>query len=370
MEKVLIVGQTPPPFGGQALMIEKLLDINFENVEIYHVRLAFSQDMSEVGRFQFKKLFHLMYVIGSIFYMRIRHGIHILYYPPAGPHKIPMFRDIAILATTRWLFEKIVFHFHAGGISELYPQLPPLLKYIYRKAYWNPDAAILLSERNPADGERLQARKQWVIPYGIEDHSAHFNNNDSAPELEQVQLLYVGILRESKGLLILIEACRILHEQGFVFELNLVGEFASEIFKQTALHNVASYQLENHVRFMGVLTGDDKWRQFSKADIFCFPSFFESETFGLVVLEAMQFGLPVVATWWRGIPSLVRDGETGYLVPIKDPEALAEKIKILLQNPKQAREMGRKGREVYLENYTIDKYKANIEEVFLSVTDQ
>ena len=66
----------------------------------------------------------------------------------------------------------------------------------------------------------------------------------------------------------------------------------------------------------------------------------------------------------------MRDGETGYLVPIKDPEALAEKIAILLRNPEQAREMGRKGREVYLENYTIDKYEANMEEVFLSVSHQ
>lgn len=370
MEKVLIVGQTPPPFGGQALMIERLIKNNFENVELFHVRLAFSQDMSEVGRFQLKKLVHLVYVISAIIYKRIRHDIRILYYPPAGPHKIPMFRDIAILASTRWLFEKTVFHFHAGGISELYPQLPPLLKYLYRKAYWNPDAAILLSDRNPADGERLQARTQWVIPYGIEDHSIHYSNNDFAPEPGPAQILYVGILRESKGILILIEACRILQEQGFSFGLNLVGEFASETFKQTALHKVASCQLEKQVRFLGVLTGDDKWRQFSNANIFCFPSFFESETFGLVVLEAMQFRLSVVATWWRGIPSLVRDGETGYLVPIKDPEALAENIAILLQNPDKAREMGHKGREVYLEYFTIDKYVTNIEEVFLSLAHQ
>jgi len=66
---------------------------------------------------------------------------------------------------------------------------------------------------------------------------------------------------------------------------------------------------------------------------FCFPTFFESETFGVVLLEAMQFSLPIVATRWRGIPSIITDGDNGFLVDPKDPIGLSEKLETLLRDP-------------------------------------
>ena len=84
----------------------------------------------------------------------------------------------------------------------------------------------------------------------------------------------------------------------------------------------------------------------------------------------MQFALPVVATQWRGVPSLVDEGETGYLVPIKDSKTLADRLETLILNPDQAEKMGQKGREKYLQNYTIDRFYHNIEEAFLSVSEK
>jgi len=365
--KVLVVGQTPPPYGGQAVMINKLLGGYYENIRLYHVRLAFSADMSEIGRFKFKKIFHLVWVIAAIYQKRIRYGIRVLYYPPAGLHKIPMFRDLVILISTRWLFDRTIFHFHGGGISDLYPSLPWLLRFLFRKAYWHPDAAILLSELNPADGEKLHAKQQWIIPYGIEDHNPSQRQTERSGADAPPRILYVGLITESKGTLDLIQACGILRERGISFVLDLVGDFISDSFRVEIIRAVDRNNLKGMVNFLGVRTGDDKWRMYRQADIFCFPTYFEAETFGLVVLEAMQFGLPVVATCWRGIPSLISDGENGFLVPIKDPSALASKIAVLLEDQHLASEMGAKGRTVYLQRYTLETYLESMGRVFLTI---
>jgi glycosyltransferase involved in cell wall biosynthesis len=81
----------------------------------------------------------------------------------------------------------------------------------------------------------------------------------------------------------------------------------------------------------------------------------------------MQFEIPVVATRWRGIPSIVEDGKSGFLVPIKDSQALADKIALLLQDPALCEKMGKRGREIYLERFTLERFWRNIEEAFMSV---
>jgi glycosyltransferase involved in cell wall biosynthesis len=369
MVKVLVIGQTPPPFGGQAIMIEKLLEAEYSSVQLFHVRMAFSKEMDEIGKFQWSKILHLISIVIRTIYFRFRYNISILYYPPAGPYRIPMYRDLAILLGTRWLFKRTVFHFHGSGISELYPQLPPILQFFFRLAYFHADAAIRLSEINPPDGQILQAKREFIVPNGIEDHYTHYRKSTQRQNVA-CQILFVGMLCDTKGVLILLEAAGILHRRGLNFNLDLMGRFQSEEFRQRAFAKVSAYGLEKHVTFLGVLTGEKKWEAFAVADVFCFPTFFESEAFPVVVLEAMQFELPIVATRWRGIPNLIRDGASGYLVPVRDSQAVAEKLEILIQDPNKAIRMGQKGRKRYLQNYTIDKHLKDMETVFLSVSRQ
>lgn len=363
MVKVLVIGQTPPPFGGQAIMIEMLLGGKYPNTKLFHVRLAFSKEMSDIGRIQFSKILHLILVIFKIIYFRFRHHISILYYPPAGPNKIPMYRDFIILILTRWLFHKTIFHFHAGGTSELYDKLSRITRLLFRLAYFNADAAIRLSELTPCDGKILKAKREFIVPNGITDFCKRFKR-DNTEHATIPEILYVGVLKESKGILTLLEACDILASKGMDFTVKMVGKFESELFEDSVKQRVLELSLETRVTFPGVLTGEEKFKAFSKADIFCFPTFFESEAFPLVLLEAMQFALPVISTQWRGVPSIVQDGISGYLLPIKESLAIAEKLEKLINNPSLARKMGERGREIYLNNYTIDKHRERMANVF------
>lgn len=363
--KVVVVGQTPPPFGGQAVMIQALLDGDYSTVELVHVRMDFSHHVDEIGSFRVRKLGHLAVTIARIAAARVRHRATTLYYPPAGPNLVPICRDLAILLCTRWMFRAVVFHFHASGLSEAYSRLPAPLRPLYRFAYRNPDVALRLSELTPDDPAALGAARVHLVPNGVPDHclgTAH-ERPGGAPAL-----LYVGVVSESKGVLVLLEACAILKKHGVAFRLNLVGAPQPATFAAVLTEAIEARGLENEVRLCGVQEGEDKWRLYREAAVFGFPTFFESEAFPVVLLEAMQFGLPVVATDWRGIPSIVEDGRTGFLVPPHDAGALAERMEALLGQPDLAQAMGARGRQRYLAHFTVEVFQRKMETILSSVS--
>jgi glycosyltransferase involved in cell wall biosynthesis len=97
------------------------------------------------------------------------------------------------------------------------------------------------------------------------------------------------------------------------------------------------------VEITGPRYGEEKYGELRKADLFVFPTY--NDAFPLVTLEAMQFALPVISTNEGGVPDIVNDGETGFLVERQNVEQLAEKIALLLQNKELRQMMGQKGYE-------------------------
>jgi len=285
-----------------------------------------------------------------------------------------MYRDLVLLLSTRWMFRTTIFHFHAGGLSYLYPGLPRWLKWAFRRAYFGADLGVRTSALAPDDPAQLHAHRDVVVAYGVPDVAAQRRRlvpaSDAAPDGKlggPSTILSVGVLRESKGVLVLIEACAELHRKGHRFRAVLVGEFSDEGFEQRARRLVETAGLNDVVSFPGPLATDLKYQAFADADIFCFPSFFESETFGVVLIEAMQFALPIVATDWRGIPAVVTDGVNGYVVPIRDAAALAERMELLLTRPDLAAAMGARGRETYESDYNLYAYHQRIQSLFDSL---
>ena len=363
-EKILVVGQTPPPFHGQAIMIENMLKGNYELVRLYHVRMAFSKEIEDVGKVGVHKIFHLFEVIFKIIYSKIFYGISTLYFPPTGPNRIPFYRDALVLIFTRPFFKKVIFHFHGAGISELYPKLDPLSRFIFRRAYFDADVGIRLSRYTTDDNEKLKVSNEFIVPYGIQDN---FPKHTSVKSISQeCTILFVGLLNESKGILVLIEACGILKKKGASFKVNVLGKFESEKFEFTVKALVKKLHLDSEVTFWGVVTGDQKFAVYASSDMFCFPTYYETESFPVVLLEALSFGLPVVTTRWRGIPSIINDGINGYLAEIKDPVAIAQKLELLINDSTHRISMGQVSRQTFLEKYTIDKFYTSIEHALTS----
>ncbi len=364
--RVLVVGQTPPPFGGQAVMIQHLLEWRSPRIQFFHVRMAFSDDMESVGRFAWRKLWVLATTILKIWWARFKYQPKVLYYPPAGPNRIPVLRDIVLLCATRWLFAYTVFHFHASGVSTFLSLLSAPLRPLFRLAYGRPDLAIRTAPQNPDDGLALGAHRSVVVPNGMPDHRKVVPERIAGPG-EPLTILFTGVLIPSKGVEVLLEAFGALVSDGVNARLQLMGRWGDVAFRQRCTAYMNANGFADRVEILGVKQDRDKDAYFAACDIFCFPSYFEAESFGLVLLEAMQFAKPVVATDWRGIPSVVADGRSGLLVPVRDAKALAAKLHLLSGDPAMRIAMGEEGRRIFERHFTLEAFHRSMEKELLVV---
>ena len=359
-----MVGQTPPPFGGQAVMIEKMLEATYRGVELHHVRMAFSEEMDDVGRFQVSKIIHLMGLIARIARARYKHKASVLYYPPAGPDLVPMVRDVVILLCTRWLFKTSIFHFHAGGVGERLAALPRIVQPFFRLAYNRPDVGVKVAHRAPQDPEALRAKHVVVVHNGVDDLLPNARAIELDRSLLPLTILYVGVIKESKGVEVLVAAAHRLKEEERDFRIRLVGRCESAVYEARLHRLISDMGLEDRIQLDGVLVGEEKIRAFRTSDIFAFPTFFEAETSGVVLVEAMQFSIPIVATKWRGIPDLVDDGVNGYLVSPRDEIQLADRLGELLEDESLRSQMGAQGREQFEHRFTVRRYREGLQSMF------
>lgn len=363
MKKIVVVGQTPPPYGGQALMIKYMLDSNYEGIKFYHVRMAFSRSFHDRGKFSFYKILHLIRIILSIWKIKIIHNPSIIYYPPSSSPKVAVLRDVIILGCTRFLFSKTIFHFHAAGLSEELPNYKEPLRCFAYNILRRPDIAITSSEFNPKDGEFLRAKKIKILPLGIPDlnknHERIYNIGN-----RDLNVLFVGLLNSTKGEEHILDALKILSNDNIHFHFYIAGKFQSEEYKERFFSKILEYNLKDYVHYKGVVSGNDKKNLYLSCDILCFPSFFSSESFGMVLLEGMMYQMPLIATKWRGIQSIVRDGQNGYLVDIKNSMQIADRLKLFHTHRNLLRQMGECGRKIFEQEYTIDRYTNKLGNIF------
>lgn len=173
---------------------------------------------------------------------------------------------------------------------------------------------------------------------------------------------YVGRLREEKGVDILIRAIAILHKTNPNVVLVVVGD-GPDLKKLKLL--AQELGIENSVHWLGSKSQDEVFSLFSVMDILTVPSRFEG--FGLVAVEAMAAGLPVVASNADGLREVVKDGETGLSFESGNPNDLAEKLLFLLNKPDVRNYMGMAGRVRVQENFSIEQYGQRIERLYTTI---
>lgn len=354
---VLVVGQTPPPVHGQAIAIRMLLDGTYESIELSHVPMDFSRTVQEIGQLGARKLGRLPLLVARILWARIRSGARVLYYPPYCNERAPFVRDVVVLVCVRWAFPSTVFHFHSIGLTEVYENLGRMGRVAFRKAYSHPDVAIVLSNVSRADVQLLMPKHVAVVPNGIPDDAGH--GAAASAERHDAVVLFVGVVRETKGVLVLLDACAQLRQQGVPFQLELMGDVQPQEFAPQLLRRIEELGLSSSVQLLGSRTGEEKWSAFRHADVFCLPTLFDN--FPLVVLEAMEFGLPVVASRCGSMGEIVVDDETGFLVVAGDAAAVAERLGRLLSSPELRRSMGAAARRRYEAQFTVERYRQGLE---------
>ena len=198
-----------------------------------------------------------------------------------------------------------------------------------------------------------------IIPNGID--FKHFASEPAPyPKYQdgKLNILFVGRLEKRKGLRYLLEAYSKLKWEQTNIRLIVVGPGNPD---KESYRILSSHNLQD-VEFVGRVSYDDLPRYYASSDIFCSPAT-GAESFGIVLLEAMAAGKPVVASDIEGFRGVMTEGEQGMFVPKKDSDALAKTLGILAKDAELRNKLGAQGRRL-AEEYRWEVVAGRVEKYY------
>lgn len=288
-------------------------------------------------------------------------------YKPDVIH-VHLSRDLWAVAAAEMVVGKVPVVF-SQQMTSSYPKRDVLHRWVWGHI----SRVVALTEEIHSQVVRhsaVTADRVVVFPYGIDTDTLR-------PDLElrqklrkeydiadhQVVFGVVGRLDPGKGQSVFLEALSEFDDErtiGVLIGEETRGELG---YRRELEAQVAVLGLVNRVKFLGYI--DDPNGCYPMLDVLVMPS--RKETFGLVLIEAMSFGLPAIATNAGGVPEIVVDGQTGILVPPEDAQALARAMRRLFEDNELRQEMGNQGRERVVQDYHLNNHMARLEEIFRQV---
>lgn len=240
----------------------------------------------------------------------------------------------------------VLRHSHAINVGTFHAYWGSNIAYFYgkpilRRFYGKLDGRIAVSPAARDFVQRHFGGDYHLIPNGIDLDRFH-TGIPPLPSLRdgKLNLLFVGRLEKRKGFRYLLRAYIKLKREFPALRLVVVGAYTDEMRRRYQAY-VQSIGLGDVV-FAGRVSADDLPRYYRSADIFCAPST-GGESFGIILLEAMACGCPIVASDIVGYRGVLDEGEQGLLVPPKDEEALAMALRRLILDPALRKRMGQSG---------------------------
>ncbi|MCA9487690.1 MAG: glycosyltransferase family 4 protein [Nanoarchaeota archaeon] len=356
VKKILFLSTLPPPHYGASIMSEICLEIlqKSKNFQVRNIKLNYSKSMNDVGKInlsKFKGFFKVMKQISNSFK---EFSPDFIYFAPATKG-FGLIRDFLFVQKIKKYGVPFVFHIH----SRLFKGRKN--KLMYQKMFKGEKAIILGKELLDDVEEFFKKEDINFLPNAIKNQISEREFKKLIEEKKKrpnLNLLFLSNMNESKGWPKLLEACEILNKK-LDFTCNFVGEFPSKWEKERFYESAKEKNLGRRVNYLGKKTGKDKRKIFEQSDIFIFPTEYPFETFGVVIIESMMFGIPVIANGIATIPSIISDNETGFVLKKNSPEEISEKI--LQLSKRETREnFSEKSRKRFLEKYELGNYQKNL----------
>lgn len=266
---------------------------------------------------------------------------------------------------------RLVVHWHSDIVKQkhLLKLYEPLQNWLLRRA----DAIIATSPPYAESSPWLQAFREKVhfVPLCVQDARDPASQVQRQVKAQAIRAAYpgkkiifsLGRMTYYKGFDILVESARLLGDDSVV----LIGGGGELLDSLRA--KVQQAGLTGKVHFLGRVSDEELPAYYEAAHIFCLPSLMRSEAFGLVLLEAMSFARPIVATHivGSGVPWVNVHEETGLNAEPGDPVSLASALQRLLDHPDLAHELGEGGRKRYEAFFTLEKMTDALLKVYRSI---
>jgi glycosyltransferase involved in cell wall biosynthesis len=335
---------------GQYIHDSKLIN---EAYDCYYLNPSASKSVEKIGKLRLNKITFLFSFLYRILKTYRKFKPDICYLTPSSGHW-GFYRDFVTVFVLKLFRVKIVAHFQNKGKPSFGRKW--YNKILYRYFFKGIHAIFLAKPLVKEFQSYLNNEHIHICPNAVPVMHKHFAHRTQSHT--PFTFLFLSNMMEEKGVWILLEACSILKKRGYFFQCDYVGQW-SDISEDDFINKVAEYELTSQVRAYGAKYGEEKLMFFQKADAFVFPTFYHGETFGIVLIEAMECALPCISTYEGGISDVVEDGHSGFLVKPKDVDALVDKMIYMMEHPEEGIKMGNYGRELFLNKFTFGTFEYN-----------
>ncbi|MBP7608582.1 MAG: glycosyltransferase [Steroidobacteraceae bacterium] len=359
---VLVVSQLPPPVHGSTIITGVFLSaLTRLGINPVLVDKRFSRELTDIGKLSARKIGRLVSFYWRLARAGMTGGRHIcVYFLTVWPSSF--FVDYLAIAILRLCGIGVVPYLHGIGYTSLARR-----GYLWRRMVvdvFRSAAAVVVSGAASREdvAEWLNAGREFVIPNTLPDAEPCEPAQTGA---EGPRCLYLSTIAAPKGPQDLIQAAMLVLSQNIHATFVLAGQVHEQSFRHELEQQIDACQLRGKALVIGPVSDDEKSRLLASADVFAFPS--HHECFPLVVLEAMRAGLPIVATRVGSTPEQIEDGVSGYLVPPREPNALAERLARLLVDSESRRRLGDSARARYDELFSPYAYAERWREVMFRV---
>lgn len=362
-KKILLIIKTPPPITGFTIMNKMILD-NLQELkndfEIDVISLNFDIKQENIIKKKLLQIIRFYISLIVIFKKIIKNKPNLVYFTISPVKRF--LRDLVYVFIIKLLSVKLVYHLHGKGINDIVTK-SKLKYFLYKYAYKNVDV-ILLSNSLKNDIKNIFDKSVYVLPNGIDDYNefqSHQMDSDNT-----IKCIFLSNFIKSKGIFDALEAIKILKDEKYDIKLLVVGQEMDVKVKE--IHDyICSENLDQNVIIMGSIYGEEKKKILNSADIFLLPTYYKTEAFPLVILEAMQAELPIITTNEGAIAEIVINNRTGYIVGKRNPSEIVEKLKILIMDKDLRLKMGRKAKQEYIDKYTKEKFISNLKRIFQNI---
>jgi glycosyltransferase involved in cell wall biosynthesis len=394
MKRVLIYAQVPPPVHGQSVMVQLLVDGLRQSGQIdlatsdespdaaigyVHINPQLSRDLGDIGRWRPGKILSVFRFAFAAIRAQFKHDLDTFYFVPAPPKREALYRDWVVLLLCRLFFPKLVLHWHCVGQRDFFAtKLSAPERWLAHLCYGRAAVSIALSRWSQEEAAMFAPLRSEIVPNGIPNPCPNFDTevwpdrvkraaaraSSSPPNYE---VLYVAGRLAPKGLFDAMAAVELANRQlgssgaTWRFRLTVAGPFEDEAEKLRFEDAAWKIETTGHPGAPEPLCVYAGWADEAKkralyraADCFIFPTTYPSESFGLVLTEAMAHGCAVITTRWQAVPEVLPPGDPNVVEP-HDIEAMAAALVRCASAPA---DLGL--RDYFLANFTREHFVANM----------
>ena len=360
----IMLAQFPPPAHGAALMSKLIAESSSLNArfEVNRLPLNLAGTVKNLHRFSFAKLGHSIKILTKLLGYCFWPKPAVFYYTPNFYGKA-FYRDIILMLIIRLTKQKHIFHLH-GKLKQDRPLSKTKLAII-RFVFKNAEIIFVGKHLANTEGPLITQDKSKTHVLHNTCQTVRYAKKS---QTKTVRLLFLSTLMPSKGIYVLLNTIASLNKKrGLDFHLDVVGSTMNQQEQENLLKAIDQLGISRCLTLHGPIYGKAKKALFEQADIFVHPTL--NDSFGIVILEAMQAGLAIVATKEGTIPEIITDQQNGFLVEKQNSTALAKALAQLIKSHALRQQYSLAATATFTERFSPQVFERALETLLQALFD-